>query len=148
MLGTYSVRMTEGGHPSEQVTGVGLGSEEVPNAWTNTAFRFTFELVKGSKDDVVVLPPEEPPTEPGPTEPVVPPLHQALLKAAQTYLSARSPKGYFDEYAQARGLGNRLTGDFTVEYSGVRYTAQVFQKGIVYAPVGEWDQVTHAVYES
>ena len=46
MLGTYTVRMTEGGHPSEQVVGVGLGTEEVPNGWANTAFRFTFQLVE------------------------------------------------------------------------------------------------------
>jgi hypothetical protein len=46
LLGTYEVAMTQGGCVSERVTGVGLGSEEVPDAWANTAFRFTFQLVE------------------------------------------------------------------------------------------------------
>ncbi len=46
LLGTYAVEMTEGGHSSERVTGVGLGTEEVPGAWASTSFRFTFQLVE------------------------------------------------------------------------------------------------------
>ena len=136
LLGTYTVRMTEGGHISDRVSGVGLGSEEVPNAWTNTAFRFTFQLVAGGEDT------DEEEEEETTT------LRQALIEAAQVHLSARSPRGKFYRYARAHNLGARRTGDFTFEHSDIRYTAQLFEKGIVYAPVGKWDQVTHIEYEN
>ena len=40
-----------------------------------------------------------------------------------------------------------MTNDFTFEHEGTRYTAQAFEKGIVYAPVEAWDKVTHTEYE-
>jgi len=169
LLGTYTVRMTEGGHPSEQVTGIGLGSEEVPNAWTNTAFRLTFQLTEGKIDVVVPGPgeeegtietggPEEPtptppseeepkPTPPGSTEPELPPLRQVLLEATHSHLAARSPRGRFYRYARDHGLGGRKSHDFSFEHGGIKYTAQAFETGVVYAPVGQWDQTTHAEYE-
>jgi hypothetical protein len=160
LLGTYTVRMTEGGHLSDQVSGVGLGSEEVPNGWTNTAFRFTFQLVRAGEDkaekeeetateDTTQLPPDEGETEVEPIEPTEPDLtllHEALLDAVRAHLTARSPRGKFYRYARAHNLGTRRAGDLTFEHSGIRYTAQPFEKGIVYAPVGEWDQVTHIEY--
>jgi hypothetical protein len=161
LLGTYTVRMTEGGHLSDRVSGVGLGSEEVPNGWTNTAFRFTFQLVKAGEDtvkkegkttteDTIPPPPNEGEAEVEPTDPTEPDLtslRQTLFEAAQAHLAARSPRGKFYRYARAHNLGTRRAGDLTFEHSGIRYTAQPFEKGIVYAPVGEWDQVTHIEYE-
>ena len=169
LLGTYTVRMTEGGHPSEQVTGIGLGSEEVPNAWTNTAFRLTFQLTEGKIDVVAPGPgeeegtietggPEEPtpvppieeepkPTPPGSTEPELLPLRQVLLEATHSHLAARSPRGRFYRYARDHGLGGRKSHDFSFEHGGIKYTAQAFETGVVYAPVGQWDQTTHAEYE-
>jgi hypothetical protein len=177
LLGTYTVRMTEGGHLSERVSGVGLGSEEVPNGWTNTAFRFTFQLVERGEDIAEVTTPEKTSTEPEtgtaekegetttedttppppdegeaevePTDPIglePTPLRQVLIEAAQAHLSARSPRGKFYRYAREHDLGTRRAGDFTFEHSGIRYTAQPFEKGIVYAPVGVWDPVTHFEY--
>jgi hypothetical protein len=159
MLGTYKVRMTEGGHPSEQVAGIGLGSEEVPNAWTNTAFRLTFQLVERERDTTVLGPEDEAPDSTGPEEqtsatpdeegPETPPepepisLHQALVEATQAHLAARSPRGRYYRYARKHGLGRRQSQDFSFEHAGIKYTAQAFEKGIVYAPVGEWDEITH-----
>ena len=71
---------------------------------------------------------------------------QVLIEAAQAHLSARSPRGKFYRYAREHDLGTRRAGDFTFEHSGIRYTAQPFEKGIVYAPVGVWDPVTHFEY--
>jgi hypothetical protein len=166
LLGTYTVEMTEGGHPSERVTGVGLGTEEVPNAWTNTAFRFTFQLAERERETVVVstakptepAEPEEPtpaaPSEeepqPSPSTPVEPELtalRQVLLEATQSHLAARSPRGKFYRYARKHGLGRRKSHDFSFKHAGIKYTAQAFETGIVYAPVGQWDQITHAEYE-
>ncbi len=167
LLGTYSVEMTQGGHPSERVTGVGLGTEEVPNAWTNTAFRFTFQLVERETQPVVIstaepttepVEPEETapvapsdvepePSPPAPAQPELMALSQVLLEATQSHLAARSPRGKFYRYAREHGLGRRKSHDFSFEHAGIKYTAQAFETGIVYAPVGQWDQVTHAEYE-
>ncbi|GAB4543066.1 MAG: hypothetical protein Kow0063_35840 [Anaerolineae bacterium] len=178
LLGTYTVSMTEGSHPSEKVSGVGLGTEEVPNAWANTAFRFTFQLVEGDEEVVAtgrpgetgpeiptevtgpgVVTPTPDVTSPGegevrpepqpsrPAQPEQTALHQVLRAAAQSHLSAASPRGKYYHYARKHALGNRLSGDFTFEHAGIRYTAQVFEKAIIYAPVGQWDQVTHIAYE-
>lgn len=167
LLGTYSVEMTEGGHPSERVTGVGLGTEEVPNAWTNTAFRFTFQLVERETQPVAIstgepttepVQPEEPapvelgelepePSPPAPAQPELMALSQVLLQATKSHLAARSPRGKFYRYAREHGLGSRKSHDFSFEHAGIKYTAQAFETGIVYAPVGQWDQVTHAEYE-
>jgi hypothetical protein len=43
-LGTYSVQITHGGHPSESVMGIGLGDADRPEVWTRTAFRLIFQL--------------------------------------------------------------------------------------------------------
>ena len=160
LLGTYSVEMTEGGHPSERVTGVGLGTEEVPDAWTSTAFRFTFQLVPG-EGAVEVAGEAESPTVTGEARPGVrlaaeaapsptpteaerlAALHQALRQAAQPHLIPLDPQAALYQYARQHHLGERLSPEFTVEHEGVRYVAQVFEKGIVYAPADQPDRVTH-----
>lgn len=43
-LGTYAVRMEQGGYPSEAVVGLGLGLEDDPRVWGRTAFRLVFRL--------------------------------------------------------------------------------------------------------
>jgi hypothetical protein len=177
LLGTYSVEMTEGGYPSERVTGVGLGTEEVPDAWTSTAFRFTFQLVMGddgsgaaetevaeaatglSSAGGVSGPPEAPAPPPGPGQPetVQPPrpteteriadLHRALLEAAKPHIIPLNPDAALYKYAHRHGLGERLSDEFTIEREGIKYVAQVFERGIAYVPVGQWDQVTHVKHE-
>jgi hypothetical protein len=200
LLGTYSVEMTEGGYPSERVTDVGLGTEEVPDAWTSTAFRFTFQLVaegsggaaaaeapeavmepssvdavNGAKEPVAgKVPPmrdeaplardEAPPPTPsaappgsGQTEMVQPPsptqaeriaaLHRALLEAAKPHIIPLNPDAALYKYARHHSLGERLSDEFTIEHEGIEYVAQVFEEGMVYVPVGQWDQVTHIQHE-
>jgi hypothetical protein len=195
VLGTYFVEMTEEDYPSERVTGVGLGKEEVPDAWANTAFRFTFQLVEGGSGKPVAItsdeatadaetvaaereagttavaealpmrdeaPPmrDEAPPAPDTVQPEAQPtgstaaegarlvaLDQVLLGAARSHISALSPRGKFYTYARKQALGKRRSYDFTFEYRGIKYTAQVFEHGIIYAPVGRWDKVTHVKYE-
>lgn len=198
LLGTYSVEMIEGGYPSERVTGAGLGTEEVPDAWTSTAFRFTFQLVEGGNGGAEGTEATEPGTEPttlpqmgGTPEPVseatetgtdaVPPvrdgtqpeapaptaahpdpervetdqppglteeerdaaLSRALLEAAEPHIIPLNLNAALYKYARRHHLGERLSDEFTFEHEGVTYAVQVFVRGIVYAPLGQWDQVTH-----
>jgi hypothetical protein len=153
MLGTYKVEMAEGGYPSEQVIGVGLGTEELPNAWSNTAFRFTFQLTEGKHHPEVtgastsaggtapsVI--ETAPTAPaGPEE--LSELARALRKAAQPHIMPLDPNSPLFVYARQHELGERLSDIFMFEHAGTRYSVQVFETGIVYAPADKPDQVTH-----
>jgi hypothetical protein len=172
LLGTYSVEMTQGGYPSERVTGVGLGTEEVPDAWTSTAFRFTFQLVTGDDDGAATNELTEAatgpssaggvsgPTPPGPGQPetVQPPrpteaeriadLQRVLSEAAKPHIIPLNPDAALYQYARRHSLGERLSDEFAIEREGIKYVAQVFERGIAYAPVGQWDQVTHAKRES
>jgi hypothetical protein len=176
LLGTYSVEMTQGGYPSERVAGVGLGTEEVPDAWTSTAFRFTFQLVTGDDGGTAETEVTEAATEPssaggvsGATEAPAPPpgpgqpkmvhaprpteaervaaLRRTLLEAAKPYIIPLNPDAALYKYARRHRLGERLSDEFTIEHEGIKYVAQVFERGIAYAPVGQWDQVTHVKHE-
>ncbi len=44
----------------------------------------------------------------------------------------------FYKFAREKSLGERLTREYDVEYEGKTYRVQIYEKGIVYAPVGEW----------
>ncbi len=43
--------------------------------------------------------------------------------------------------AQKLGLGEHLTAEYDVLHNGLAYVAQIFELGLVYAPMGQWDQV-------
>lgn len=173
LLGTYTVEMTEGGYPSERVTGVGLGAEETPNAWSNTAFRFTFQLVEEVRGEVETIPGAEAEVETAPAvtaeaevpapvsevQPEAPPeeiavapteaekltaLHQVVLEAAKPHIIPLDPGTPFQQYARQHNLGERLSAEFTFEHKWVLYSAQTFEKGVVYAPANRLDQMTHA----
>ncbi len=152
LLGTYTVAMAEGGHRSERVTGIGLGTEEVPNAWTNTAFRLTFQQVEGRHGEVVVttqpsgaggeaVQPARPEGSPVFDEPAD--LQRALRKAAQPHIIPLNPSSPLHRYARQHDLGERLSDEFIFGHRGTAYLAQVFENGIVYAPVDQPDQVKH-----
>jgi hypothetical protein len=167
LLGTYTVEMTEGDHPSEQVTGVGMGSEEVPNTWNNTSFRFTFQLVEdvgpapvaaGEAQPVAVAATTSaaadetqpvaitslPPMAAGPSEADKQmALRQAVLEAAESRSIPANPDSALYKYARQHNLGEPVSLEFTLDHAGVSYTAQVYTKGVVYAPTGRPDPVAH-----
>jgi hypothetical protein len=160
LLGTYTVEMTEGDHPSEQVTGVGMGTEEVPNAWNNTSFRFTFQLVQdvgpapvtaGETQHVAVAPTASvasvasvTPVVSGPSEADKQlALRRAVLEAADSHSIPANPDSALYKYARQHNLGEPVSLEFTLDHAGVTYTAQVYAKGVVYAPAERPDQVAH-----
>jgi hypothetical protein len=172
LLGTYSVEMKEGGHPSERVAGVGLGMEELPEAWASTAFRLTFQLVDEARPKPKPEAPSEtvvetPRPEAGPgagasagavtdaeekTQPLaatedLADLHQALLQAAQARAIPLDRSTPFYNYAREHNLGERLSDEFSLEHEEREYVAQVFERGVVYAPVKQRSQIAHIDYK-
>jgi hypothetical protein len=160
LLGTYTVAMQEGGYPSEQVSGVGLGTEEVPGAWANTAFRFTFQLIEGDAwprleelPDTTREPhrPVEETQPPEPSGPASPPdpaeFERALRATAEEHIRPIDRNAPFYTYAREHALGERLSDEFTLEHQGSSVAAQAFERGIVYTPSGQPDRIAHIDYE-
>ena len=52
-----------------------------------------------------------------------------------------NPDAPLARYAREHGLGNPETPEFDFEFGGQQFRGQGFSKGIVYARVGEWDQI-------
>ncbi len=147
-LGTYKVRVNHLGHPSEAVTGLGLGREDDPDLWTRTAFRLTFQLVPGTATGE-----PEPEPEPEPVEPTEPSeeerqqaLREALLAGAEVRSVPVNRQSLFYRYAVEHDLGEKVSDEFTLEHEGVTYRAQAFEGGVVYAPAQQLDQIDHVTY--
>jgi hypothetical protein len=70
-------------------------------------------------------------------------LQRALVEAARAHILPLDPEAPLHRYARQHGLGERLSDEFAFEHDGVQYAAQAFERGIVYAPAGQPDQVAH-----
>ena len=138
-LGTYRVRMNHQDHPSETVSGMGLGLEDAPQQWARTAFRLTFSLVK----------PQPVPgggaEEPSEAERLAA-LRKAALNAAKPHIIPLDPSTLFHQYARQHDLGERLSTEFGFEHAGVQFIGQAFAKGVVYAPTKAPHQIEYVPY--
>ena len=65
------------------------------------------------------------------------------MTAAETHSIPANPDSALYKYASQHALGEPVSLEFTLEHEGEAYTAQVYAKGIVYAPAGQPDQVAH-----
>jgi len=65
-------------------------------------------------------------------------LDETIRLVGQPLIIPLNPDAMFYKFAQEKGLGERLTREYDLDYQGKTYRAQVYEKGIVYAPVGEW----------
>jgi len=130
--------------PSEQVGVLRTdhADEEAGNTWGHHSFYVVFQKMAVSQE--TALPPA---TEP---EPVVDPrtggdeaasLEETIAAVGQPKIIPLNPDAMFYKVAQQQGLGERLTEEYDVEYQGKNYRAQIYEKGIVYAEVGDWGNV-------
>jgi len=68
-------------------------------------------------------------------------VEEAITLAGQPLIIPLNLDAMFYKVAQEKGLGERLTAEYTVTYQGQDYAAQIYEKGIVYAAVGDWGNV-------
>ena len=139
-LGTYSVHMDYQGPPSEKVVGIGLGREDDPQLWTRTAFWVTFQLVpgvsgSGRQTSASMLFPSAAVTAPG-SDPWLNAVRRAAIRAAGPHVTPIDRESPFYRCAAANGLGERVSAEYTFVYDGTAFRAQVFERGIVFAPAG------------
>jgi hypothetical protein len=82
--------------------------------------------------------------EPGPQpEPPPPPertLVETLREAGEPLVIPLNPDAALYKVAREHNLGERLTGEYEATYEGQNYVAQLYEHGLVYVPIGLWDQ--------
>lgn len=139
--------------PSEEVKGIRTThpDEEVGNTWGHHSFYIVFQkcALKPPADGGVSQPtpttstptmPTEIPSPGGGTDPS-PSLEEMIVLAGQPKIIPLNRKTVFHRMAKQQKFGQRLTPEFDVEHQGRNYRAQIFEKGVVYAEVGDWENV-------
>lgn len=118
--------------PSEQVMGLSTGhlDEEVGNTLFHHSFYVVFQRTNIPADGDGTT------GHGGGTSQLS--LEETIQLVGQPLIIPLNPNAMFYKIAKEKGLGERLTREYDLEYEGNTYRAQVYEKGIVYAPVGEW----------
>lgn len=142
--GEVGVLSVAGGQlPTESVTGLRIdhADEEPGNTWGHHSFyvvfqRFLDESVDDSPDSPVEPPEPEPPIDVDEDE-----LEARIIKAGQPLIIPLNKAAKFYQIAQAQGLGERLSREYDISIPGNGvYRAQVYERGILYAKINEWEQ--------
>lgn len=127
--------------PSESVSGIRSThpDEEIGNTWGHHSFYVVFQLT--------TIPESKPaePTKPDVTETTTGEaaltLEETIAAVGQPDIIPLNPNAMFYKIARERNLGERLTKEYDAEYDGKTYRAQIYERGIVYAEVGDWGNV-------
>ncbi|MCB9106069.1 MAG: hypothetical protein H6633_17770 [Anaerolineales bacterium] len=175
-LGTYTVSMSQDDMLSDKLANVGLGEPGAP--WDRTAFFLVFQKIPGQPKPALApvpaamaAPPPPEPISPTPSEldPLPGPqsiagpraadpaervnnaenLSAALLLASSEYVIPVNRASALYQYAQTKSLGQYLSAEFPIQYKGVDYRAQVFERGIVYVRLdrsGVVKVIAHSLY--
>jgi hypothetical protein len=122
----------DGPLPSEQVTGLSTGypDEEVGNTLFHHSFYVVFQRTN------IPVEGDAPAGHGGGGSSLS--LEETIRLVGQPLIIPLNPDAMFYKFAGEKGLGERLSREYDVEYDGKPYRAQIYEKGIVYAPVGEW----------
>jgi hypothetical protein len=112
--------------------------EEVGNTWGHHSFYVVFQLTTVMQTEQV--PPEKQiPPEPPAGSPLS--LEETIAAVGQPKIIPLNPDAMFYKIAKQKNLGERLTSEYDAEYQGKAYRAQVYERGIVYAEIGDWGNV-------
>lgn len=122
----------QGSLPSEQVTGLSTGhpDEEVGNTLFHHSFYVVFQRTNIPADGLDTIGHGGGGTQLA--------LEDAIRLVGQPLIIPLNPDAMFYKFAKEKGLGERLSREYDVEHEGKVYRAQIYEQGIVYAPVGEW----------
>jgi hypothetical protein len=132
--------------PSEAVMGLRSdhADEGVGNTWGHHSFYIVFQRAtkpapdSGTTTGGGTTTPEQPEPEP---QPQIPSLPEVIAQAGQPLIIPLNPDAGFYKFAKQQDLGERLTREYDVEHEGRNYRAQIYEKGIVYAEVGDWGNI-------
>lgn len=128
--------------PSESVTGLRTdhADEEIGNTWGHHSFYIVFQRTLMPVEDD-----KEPGDQGGGTGGEIdePPLslEETVALVGQPLIIPLNPAAGFYKIAKQQSLGERLTKEYDLEYQGRKFRAQIYEKGIVYAEVGDWGNI-------
>jgi hypothetical protein len=131
--------------PSEAVTGIRTdhADEEIGNTWGHHSFYIVFQLTTipeiGGEDTSGVDVPDDSSTEGTGEVPLS--LEETIAMVGEPLIIPLNPDAMFYKIAKTKNLGERLTSEYDVTYLGKNYRAQTYERGIVYAEVGDWGNV-------
>lgn len=129
--------------PSEEVGPLRSdhADEEVGNTWGHHSFYVVFQLaaIPQKEEKMETTPKPEQPAEPPSGPPLS--LEETIALVGQPKIIPLNPDAMFYKIAKQQNLGERLTSEYDAEYQGKKYRAQIYEKGIVYAEVGDWGNV-------
>jgi murein DD-endopeptidase MepM/ murein hydrolase activator NlpD len=86
--------------------------------------------------------------EPAPKKKPVPPkrtLVETLRTVGEPLIIPLNPDAMLYKIARQNNLGERLTGEYEATYQGQTYIAQLYERGLAYVPVGQWNQAQVAL---
>lgn len=128
--------------PSERVTGIRTdhADEEIGNTWGHHSFYVVFQLTTIPEPKAAPEPEEETSTKP-PAEAPPLSLEETISLVGQPKIIPLNPDAMFYKVAKQKNLGERLSKEYDAEYVGKTYRAQMYERGIVYAEVGDWGNV-------
>ena len=111
--------------PSERVFNVKTAhpGNEAGNSLYHHSFYVVFQRVGGA--------PEPPDIS----------LEDRLRQVGEPLLVAVSPDAKLADVAQTKNLGASLSREYLVTHNGESYLAQIYERGLVYVPVGQWPKV-------
>lgn len=126
---------------------------QYPEVRGTSIWRLEFEVRDPGSDMVQALkrwvetPQPEPDPEPEPPKPEPFDPSELIRQRAWTRFNiSYNPDAALLAYARAHDLGTPLSDELDWSVEGTAYRVQVFSGGIVYAPAGEWDEVTHLAW--
>ena len=112
--------------------------EEVGNTWGHHSFYVVFQLAAVAETVQTPTDPQIPP-EP-PSDPPLS-LEETIAAVGQPKIIPLNSDAMFYKIAKQQNLGERLTSEYDAQYQGKAYRAQVYERGIVYAEIGDWGNV-------
>lgn len=121
--------------PGEVLTGITSThpDEEVGNTLFHHSFYVVFQLT----------PVTEQVTPPHPGSETIIGLEEKIKLVGEPQIIPLNKDAAFWKYARDKGLGERLSREYAVEHGGRQYAAQIYEKGVVYALEGDWDDIKH-----
>ena len=111
--------------PSEKVINLHTGhpDEEPGNTLFHHSFFVVFQKTSGA------------------APPPVQTLEKTLWAEGEPLLIPLDRDSELFQFAQTHSLGERLTRLYLVEHGGQTFAAQIFEGGLVFAPLGQWDKI-------
>lgn len=128
--------------PSEAVTGLRTdhADEEIGNTWGHHSFYIVFQRTSIPTSDEEDSQAEEDRSG-GETDGPPLTIEETVALVGQSLIIPLNPDAGFYKIAKQQNLGERLTREYNLEYQERSYRAQIYEKGIVYAEVGDWGNI-------